>query len=374
MNSSQKSNVEIVLPAPKEKCFDINKNDVLIKKTIVVSDSEDGKRLDQILHQRYKNFSRTLWQKRIARREVSVNQLYCRPSRKMNKYDIVVFLYPQPQERDVNRQITTLYEDNYLLVVNKPTNLPVHASGAYQKNNLLDVLKETQSCTLHLVHRLDRETSGALLLAKDKKSAAHLARQFYKHKVYKEYHALLRGHLAASYNADGWIGAQKEKTYLDYQKFRMQVFYENDTFLKKQLAARNIKSKGFDVTLFKKARCQFYALEYFSFADACHARHDITLARVVLHSGRTHQIRATALAIGFPLLGDKLYGGKPCLMQKFVEEKLSPQELDFLRLSHTALHCRALGFIHPHTQKKIFVQSPYAHEFAFFIEQLKYKQ
>lgn len=321
----------------------------LVLRDIIVSYNEDGLRLDQMLSKRYQDYTRSVWQKRIARKEVLVNGHLARCSRKLNLNDKVTFQYPRYAEREVNKNYSVLYEDDFLLAINKPANLPVHSSAQYEKNNLLDILQEQMNKKYFLVHRLDRETSGVLLLAKDKKTAAYFSRQFFKKNIKKEYRAVLRGCLEKPIGAEGFI-----KPADHYKHFRMQKFFLEDT---KNKGEKEYKLARTEIFPLKKINCQHEKKQ-------TNQKNQFTLAQIFLHSGRTHQIRATALALGFPLAGDKLYGGDPSLMQKFVRNELTKQEKDFLMLDRSALHCYCLTFIHPTNKKTMSVTAETPQEFS----------
>lgn len=306
-------------------------------------------RIDQILSKRYNNYTRRIWQKRIQRGEVLFNRRLLRPSRRMNKNDKVVFVYPTFAEPKVNANYQILYQDDFLLCLYKPAHLPVHASSSYQNNNLIDIVQNREKQNFFLLHRLDRETDGVLLLAKDKKTAQNISKQFANGIVQKKYLALVHGNFSSSVDASGMIGPAPI-----LQNFRMQVFFLQEHFDKLFKDKKQIKN--INIKKYKKARTEFFPLKPFK---------NFTLLQVILHSGRTHQIRATSFALGFPLVGDKLYNNNPTLMTKFVKDTLSPLDKKQLVMERSALHCQSLTFFHPQTKKQMRIESPPPMDFLF---------
>jgi 23S rRNA pseudouridine1911/1915/1917 synthase len=199
-----------------------------------------------------------------------------------------------------------VYEDARLLVVNKPGDVVCHPSKAGPWSSLVGALREyTQLPTVHLVFRLDRETSGVVVLAKDAKMASRLQVAMQERKVGKAYLAILTGELAAAVSVDQPLG----------DDVTSPVF---------------VKSAVVTPELGQRAVSHFAPL----------ARGGgFTLARVVTETGRKHQIRAHAQWLGHSLVGDKIYGPDARLYLEFIDLGWTPALAEKLLLPRQALHC-----------------------------------
>ena len=287
------------------------------ERRILVEPAEDGLRLDLLLSRRYDRFSRADWQKRIKDGRVQVDEAPARASRKMRSGESIRFVYERPPEPAVDRDVGTVYEDEHLLLLSKPGNLPMYAAGNYRQNTLHRLLKETygESFRAHFAHRLDRETSGLLLLAKNPPTAARLQKLFATGGVRKEYITIVEGAFPEYLDADGWIG-RDEKSVIR----RKRVF-----------AGKSFRSAA-------TCRTEFFRLQQSP---------ELSLLRVRLHSGRLHQIRATLCSLGFPVTGDRMYGVDETAFLRLMEDTESDEDRIRLRLNRTAVHATRLAFRHP---------------------------
>ncbi|MEQ9364574.1 MAG: RluA family pseudouridine synthase, partial [Leptospirales bacterium] len=177
---------------------------------------EDRVRLDQILARRYPRFNRSEWQDRIRNGDVLVNDAPARPSRKVATGDVVRFRFQRGPEPGVSRDYRVIHEDEFLYVVDKPGDLPVHPSGVYSANTLYSLIKAERGpdFPVNLVHRLDRETSGLMVIAKDSPTARDLQAAFQaKDEVRKIYRTLVECPAAGfpeRLDARGWIFSARE--------------------------------------------------------------------------------------------------------------------------------------------------------------------
>jgi 23S rRNA pseudouridine1911/1915/1917 synthase len=211
-----------------------------------------------------------------------------------------------------------VYEDAGLLVVNKPGDVVCHPSKAGPWSSLVGALREYSGLpTVHLVFRLDRETSGIVVLAKDPRTASRLQVAMQDRKIGKRYLAVLTGELSAPVTVDQPLGDD----------------ITSPVFIKSAVVAAG---EG------QPAITHFAPLV---------ARSGVTLARVATETGRKHQIRAHAQWLGHPLVGDKIYGPDARLYLEFIDHGWTPNLAERLRLPRQALHCAEIdleraGFRH----------------------------
>lgn len=210
---------------------------------------------------------------------------------------------------EINYKI--LYEDEWLMAVDKPAPLPVHSVGRFQERNLLSLLKRAGAGeSASVVNRLDSETSGIVVIAKDSQTAGKLGIQFEKRLIHKEYLAVVLGNLDPKHGRiDLPLGPQ--------------IQWEHRMW-------------GYD-PLGKDCQTDYWVLE---------EKKDYSLVRVVPVTGRTHQIRAHFAAIGHPLAGDKIYID-PRIFDQYVRAGWQDGMLDTVKLPRLALHAACLRIRHP---------------------------
>lgn len=256
-----------------------------------------GIRLDRFIAEKCPELSRTFAQKLIREGRVTVNSRAARAGWELDAGDAVqITLPPPPPEHPFpeNIPLSVVYEDDDLLVIDKPAGLPVHPAPGHPARTLVNAvlhlypgLADTgDSLRPGIVHRLDKDTSGLVLVARNETSRAYLAAQFKNRTVRKVYRALVRGRLTPE---TGVIEAALGRD--PRNRKRMTVLAEG-----------------------RGARTAYRVLEYVG---------DCTLLEVIPHTGRTHQIRVHLSAIGFPILGDNVYGVKsPHLSRQFLHASL----------------------------------------------------
>lgn len=305
--------------------------DERINETAVPREHE-RERLDVYLAGRFTYLSRTAWQREIERGRVYLNHERVEsPGRRVRGGDIVRFDGRGFAEPEVDDRLTVLYEDEYLVCVDKPGNLPVHPAGRYFNNTLVRILQERTGGNYFPAHRLDRETSGVILLAKRAEVASKIQRNF--HAVTKSYVAIVHGRPAV-------------------REFEIKVPIRDDptALIKKKRVA---SPDGGEY-----ARTGFRAL--FSFGD-------YTLVRAFPETGRLHQIRVHLRHAGLPIVGDKLYGRDERLFGRFVREGLTGDLLSALEMPRSALHSRSLKFYHPMQGRELLIKAPVPADFREFI-------
>jgi 23S rRNA pseudouridine1911/1915/1917 synthase len=246
-----------------------------------------------------------------------------------------------PEKMDLN----IFYEDDEVLIINKPPGLVVHpASGNYsgtlingvayylQENN--KAISEETLPRFGLVHRIDKNTSGLLLLAKTSHAVASLAKQFFDHTIKRQYIALVWGDLKED---NGTIIAHVGR----HQRFRklFEAYPEGD--------------HG------KEAITHYSVIERFGY---------VTLVQCVLETGRTHQIRVHMKYIGHPLFSDETYGGDKILKGTIYSKYKQFVENCFDICPRQALHAQTIGFIHPQTKQEMLFQSELPADMQALIE------
>lgn len=226
-------------------------------------------------------------------------------------------------------KIDILYKDDSLLAIDKPAGLPVLPDGYARNAPHIKSVLEPEFGRLWIVHRLDRETSGVLLLARTAEAHRNLNAQFAGRQVLKCYHAIVCG----------WPEWQEKTTHLP---LRADGDRRHRTVVDPQYG--------------KRAETEFHFLERLG---------EYSLVEAFPHTGRTHQIRAHLAALGFPLLGDDLYGGKAILSDVNIPDgsdvDVAPAPVVIQR---TALHAHSLDFQHPVSGAKLHLEAAYPADFA----------
>jgi len=312
---------------------------------LVVESDQEGTRLDTFLASRIQELSRSRVQQLIKQQQIKVNQVDCRPSYRVKAGDRIFLRIPAPEESFelVPEQVPfdVIYEDESLVVVNKPPGVVVHPAPGHHRatlvHGLLHRCKDLQGIGGQLrpgiVHRLDKDTSGLMVVAKSEVAFRGLAAQFKEGTVKKEYHALVHGvPRALCGEIEVPIGRHGKK--------------------RKEMAVDTQKGR-YAFTGWKKIE------EYYKW---------FSLLAVRIRTGRTHQIRVHLSYIGHPVVGDPVYGyGKNWWKGK----RFSPQGKTFSPVARQMLHARVLGFIHPITNKEVTFEVAYPDDMARLLRQLR---
>jgi 23S rRNA pseudouridine1911/1915/1917 synthase len=283
---------------------------------------------------------------------VLVNEKPVKNNYKVKPNDkIVVFDNRSPEGTDIvpeNIPLNIVYEDDSLLIINKPAGMVVHPGSGNPNGTLVNAvawhlkqqnpnLDENELNRFGLVHRIDKNTSGLLVMAKEQKAMNHLAKQFFNHTVHRRYIALVWGDMEKD---EGTVIAHVGR----HQRFR------------KLFTAYPDGDHG------KDAITHYKVLERFNY---------VTLIECRLETGRTHQIRVHMQLIGHPLFNDDFYGGDRIVKGTvFIKYK---QFVDncFALCPRQALHAKELGFIHPATQKPVHFETELPDDMSAVIEKWK---
>ena len=318
--------------------------------TFIVDPKQSAIRIDKFLFDRMPNVTRNKLQEAIQNEHIKVNEKKIKSSYKVKSEDkIVVSLPSPPRNEDIepeNIPLDIVFEDKDVLIINKKAGMVVHPAHQnwngtlvnalmYHFNNLPEM--KNNEGRPGLVHRIDKETSGLLVIAKTEIAMKKLSKQFYDHSIERTYQALV------------WGTPIKEK---DTIKVNLGRSFKDRRII-----------EGFaDNTFGKKAITHYKLIEEY---------HYISLIECKLETGRTHQIRAHMKHIGHPIFNDKTYGGDKVVKgnrftnyKKFVENnfKLMPRQ---------GLHAKSLGFVHPTSNKKMFFDSELPDDFQEVINRWK---
>lgn len=309
---------------------------------IVVDKGQSLLRVDKFLMNRLENASRNRIQNAIDAGNVLVNKQLVKASYKVKPEDeiSIVFAHP-PRDTEVypeNIPIDIVYEDDDLLVVNKPAGMVVHPGFNNYTGTLVNALAFhfEQLPTLPgnegrpgLVHRIDKDTSGLLLISKNEITMTKLAKQFFDHTIKRRYLALAWGDIEKDGRVEGYIGRSLKNRII-------QAVYDEE-------------DKG------KWSVTNYEVLERLNY---------VTLINCQLETGRTHQIRAHMKHIGHTLFSDATYGGDKILKGTTFSKYKQFVMNCFQLMPRQALHAQTLGFIHPTTQKYMEFEAPIPDDFA----------
>ncbi|ANH80646.1 RNA pseudouridine synthase [Niabella ginsenosidivorans] len=332
-------------------------NDVLYQKFVYTTDKgQEPYRIDKYLMNRIEGATRNKIQQAIHNKMVLVDGKEVKPNYKLKGVqEIVVFTDMAPEENAIvpeNIPLNIAYEDASVLIVNKEPGMVVHPGSGNPNGTLINAAayhlqQENAAITeetlprFGMVHRIDKNTSGLLVLAKTEKAMRSLAKQFFDHTVSRKYIALVWGDMEAD---EGTIVAHVGR----HQRFRklFEAYPEGD--------------HG------KDAITHYKVLERFGY---------VTLVQCVLETGRTHQIRVHMKYIGHPLFNDDFYGGDKIVKGTVYTRYKQFVENCFALCPRQALHAKTLGFVHPETNEKLLFDSPLPADMEQVIEKWrKYTQ
>ena len=286
-----------------------------------VTAEEDGLRLDQYIAGRCMDLSRSYIQKLIKESRVTINKnIQTKTKTAVQESDIVNVFLPDPKELEIKPQdipLDILYEDNDVLVVNKPKGMVVHPALGHYEDTLVNAVLYHCRDNLSgingvlrpgIVHRIDKDTTGALIVCKNDKAHQKIADQLRAHTITRSYRAIVYNNFSED---EGMINAPIGRHPTNRKK--------------RMVTEKNSKE----------------AITHYKVLD--HLNHKFNYIECRLETGRTHQIRVHMSHIGHPLLGDEVYG---------------PVNSKFKNLQGQTLHAATLGFIHPTTEEYMEFSAP----------------
>lgn len=297
----------------------------------IIEEIAAGERIDKFLSDSLPDVSRSYIQKLIKDGQVTVNQKTVKSNYKLNAGDLLSMEEPELQEPDIEAEdipIDILYEDSDLLVVNKAKGMVVHPSAGHYSGTLVNALMHYCKDDLSgingvlrpgIVHRIDMDTTGSLLVCKNDFTHNDIAEQLKVHSITRVYHAIVHGVLK---NDEGTINAPIGRHPVDRKK--MSINEKNG----------------------KEAVTHYKVLKRFK---------NFTYIECRLETGRTHQIRVHMSSIGHPLLGDAVYGPAKCPY----------------KLQGQTLHAKTIGIIHPRTGEYLQVEAPLPEYFLNLLKKLE---
>lgn len=323
--------------------------DIYERRTFVADKGQEPMRIDKWIQMRFENATRSKVQKSIENGFVTVNGKLIKSNYKIKAGDeVITMLVHNPDASEVKPEPIPLdirFEDEHLMVVHKPANMVVHPGVGNYTGTLLNGiayhllqqmpdLDEEALPRFGLVHRIDKNTTGLLVVAKTPAAAAGLVKQFAAHTVQRKYVALVWGNLEED---EGTINAHIAR----HRQFRKMF----DAYP--------------DGEIGKHAITHYRVLERF---------HYVTLVECVLETGRTHQIRVHMKHIGHTLFHDSEYGGDKILKGTIYSKYKQFVENCFTLCPRCALHAATLGFVHPITQQEISFESELPSDMNSLIE------
>jgi 23S rRNA pseudouridine1911/1915/1917 synthase len=327
----------------------LDEQDLFEHFRFVADKGQEPMRLDKFLTMRIENATRTKVQKGIEVGSVLVNQRTVKNNYQIKPADIVTVVLPNPPRNPEliaeNIPINIVFEDDSLVLINKNAGMVVHPGYNNYSGTLVNALlfhisklpEYSDEMRPGLVHRIDKDTSGLILVAKTEGALVHLAKQFYDHSIQRIYHALVWGDVKDEQGSVvGNIGR-------DLRDRRLSAVFE-------------------DPNIGKHAVTHYKVLERFGFC---------TLVECKLETGRTHQIRAHMKHIGHTLFADEAYGGLKVLSHAKFPKFESFIQNCFEIMSRQALHAKTLGFVHPESKKLLDFNSELPDDFKGVLEKIR---
>ena len=316
---------------------------------LIVDENNQNKRVDVFLSKYEKKISRTRIKNLIEKGYLKINNLKVLvPSKKINIKDKIKLEVPELKKLEIKPykyKLDIIYEDNDVMVINKPAGLVVHPGAGNFDNTLVNALINYDKKNLSsingelrpgIVHRLDKDTSGVIIVAKNNFAHTHLSKQFNEHSIDRKYIALVWGKLRPQ---KGEI-----KTFITRSSKNRQLMDVSQT--KGKLAITNYKT----IDIYENSRVP-----------------TLSLVECRLKTGRTHQIRVHMKFKGNPILGDKSYKKK---LKKLKDVDPELNEI-IKKIDRQCLHAKSLGFLHPTKNQRLFFESKLPNDLHKIVKKLR---
>ncbi|MCB0649513.1 MAG: RluA family pseudouridine synthase [Saprospiraceae bacterium] len=326
--------------------IDHTEDDLFVHQEIVVDKGQAPLRIDKFLMDKLERVSRNRLQNAIAVGSILVNGNTVKSNYKVKPTDHIALVLPRNPDEDLplaaeDIPLDIVYEDQEVMVIHKPPGLVVHPGVGnmdgtlvngllfhFQKQGLLAFTEQNQRPGI--VHRIDKDTSGLMVVAKTEFAMTHLGKQFFDHTIDRTYMALV------------WGEPEEDKGTIDAPIGR----HVRD---RKQMAIVDVREGG------KEARTHFEVLERLYY---------VTLIKCNLETGRTHQIRVHMKSLGHTLFNDERYGGDRILKGTVFTKYKQFVDNCFDVMPRQALHAQSIGFTHPTTGKRMFFEAPLPEDFT----------
>ena len=316
---------------------------------LIVDENNQNKRVDVFLSKYEKKISRTKIKNLIEKGYLKINNLKVLvPSKKINIKDKIKLEVPELKKLEIKPykyKLDIIHEDNDVMVINKPAGLVVHPGAGNFDNTLVNALINYDKKNLSsingelrpgIVHRLDKDTSGVIIVAKNNFAHTHLSKQFSEHSIDRKYIALVWGKLRPQ---KGEI-----KTFITRSSKNRQLMDVSQT--KGKLAITNYKT----IEIYENSRVP-----------------TLSLVEYKLKTGRTHQIRVHMKFKGNPILGDKSYKKK---LKKLKDVDPELNEI-IKKIDRQCLHAKSLGFLHPTKNQRLFFESKLPNDLHKIVKKLR---
>ena len=316
---------------------------------LIVDKNNQNKRVDIFLSKYEEKISRTKIKNLIEKGYLEINNLkVLEPSKKVNIKDKIKLEVPELKKLEIKPykyKLDIIYEDNDVMVINKPAGLVVHPGAGNLDNTLVNALINYDKKNLSsingelrpgIVHRLDKDTSGVIIVAKNNFAHTHLSKQFNEHSIDRKYIAIVWGKLRPQ---KGEI-----KTFITRSSKNRQLMDVSQT--KGKLAITNYKT----IEIYENARVP-----------------TLSLVEYRLKTGRTHQIRVHMKFKGNPILGDKSYKKK---LKKLKDVDPELNEI-IKKIDRQCLHAKSLGFLHPTKNQRLFFESKLPNDLHKIVKKLR---
>ena len=308
-------------------------------ENLTVEKSLPAGRLDTFLREKFPAVSRGALQRLIDQGHIRVNGMAVKPTHSPRAGELIEIHWPEARPAAAQPEeipLDILFEDRSLLVLNKPAGLVVHPAAGHEEHTLVNALLHHCQGSLSgiggvarpgIVHRLDKETSGCLVVAKNDETHLALSGQFAGRQVEKIYNAIVCGQLAR-------------------ESGEIHAAIARHPSHRKRMAVRDDASG-------RAAHTSYRVLERLNSA---------TFVEAQIHTGRTHQIRVHFQFLGHPLVGDETYGARQNARLKELTNYAAPRVM---------LHARELSFVHPRTEKEMSFEAPLPQDFRTALKSLR---
>jgi len=302
---------------------------------LIVDQISDKKRIDAFIFEKCKELSRTRIKNLILDKRLKINEkINSLPSKKINAGDIVLLEVPQPKQTSLQPfkfKLDIIFQDNNLIVINKPAGISMHPGPGNYDNTIVNALMSYDDIKLSsigdelrpgIIHRIDKDTSGLIVIAKNNLSHENISNQFSEHSIDRVYNALVWGKLRP-------------------QSGRIETLITR--------SSKNRQLMEISFTKGKKAITNYKTLKVFEGKNIP----TLSLVECKLETGRTHQIRVHMSYKGNQIVGDKKY------KKKYKKLKNVNEEIDeaIIKLDRQFLHAKILGFDHPKSGERLFFET-----------------